>query len=112
MISYANLFRSIQGSIASYQDIGTIYGKLETQGHLYKLTALIAEVFEEEHEFTLNGKIKCINNSQELKKYAKEPKNLNDKFIQEQYELNSGIFRRNLALIAQNIGNNPLLYSN
>lgn len=104
MLSYANLFRSIQGSIASYQDIGTIYGKLETQGHLYKLTALIAEVFEEEHEFTLNGKFDSAYNPSELKKYSKDSKNLNDKFIQEQYELNAGIFRRNLAIIAQNIG--------
>jgi hypothetical protein len=55
MATYTNLFRNIQTSIASYQDIGTIYTKLENQGHLYKLSELVAEIFEEEHQFTING---------------------------------------------------------
>ncbi len=55
MASYTNLFRNIQTGIASYQDIGTIYAKLENQGLLYKLSELIADIFEEEHQFTLHG---------------------------------------------------------
>jgi len=56
MTDYLTLTKSFQSLVSSYQDVSTIYGKLEAQGHLEKITNVLVEVYNEEHEFTLNGK--------------------------------------------------------
>ena len=56
MTDYLSLVKNIQTLIFSFQDVSTIYSKLEAQGHLEKLVALLVDVYSEEHEFTLNGK--------------------------------------------------------
>jgi len=56
MTDYLSLVKNIQTLIFSYQDVSTIYSKLEAQGHLEKLVSLLVDVYSEEHEFTLNGK--------------------------------------------------------
>ena len=56
MIDYLTLSKNFQSLVASYQDVSTIYGKLEVQGHLEKISNVLVDVYNEEHEFTLNGK--------------------------------------------------------
>ena len=55
MADFLNLLKSFQSIVTSYQDIATIYNKLEVQGQLDRLTSVLIEIFNEEHEFTLNG---------------------------------------------------------
>lgn len=55
MADIVSLLKGFQATLGSYQDIGTIYGKLEGQGHLEKLVTILFEIYNDEHEFTLNG---------------------------------------------------------
>lgn len=111
-MSFANLYKNIQNSISYYHDIGTIFAKLESQNHLQKLSNLISEIFQEEHDFTINGNLIFSSDLlSELKRYAADVKQNDPRFIEEQYDLNAGIFRRNLALIVQNVGNNKYIIS-
>jgi hypothetical protein len=55
MTDYHGFLKNFQSIINAYQDIGTIYAKLEAQGHLERITSLLMEIFNEEHEFTLSG---------------------------------------------------------
>jgi len=88
-----NLLKGLQSVVVSYQDIAAIYTKLFTQGQVQKLAALLHEIYDEEHVFTIT----------ELQRYCKENGQKEDDFVAEQYELNAGIFRRNLTLIVQNL---------
>jgi len=55
MATYASLLKSVHSNITSYQDIATIYRKLDEQRVLVQLAELLNQIFAEEHDFTVKG---------------------------------------------------------
>lgn len=97
--------KGLQSTLTAFEDISTIYRKLESQGNIEKLAELINSIYEQEHDFTINGKklfwLYCI----ELNRYAKQSNISDNDFFEEQYELNASIFRKNFMLIASSMSN-------
>jgi hypothetical protein len=82
--------KNLHSTISSYQDINTILLKLENQGVMTKVTDVLLNVFQDEHQFTIS----------ELAKFGGE---LDAEDFFDQYSLNSNIFRRNFQVILQSL---------
>ena len=50
-----NINKNLQSIITSYNDVSTIFLKLENEGYINKVANLLGEIFHKEHEFTISG---------------------------------------------------------